>query len=292
MFLRKELTINNESLKPCFNKISENVMPIHQVENTTFNNVTNKDISIKSLKHKSSKYQSSKSPPKLINDNTMEKSSLTKGKIIIQLNDIRKESRKRFYESKEKNEKRAPTETGYLTIENVEKVSSIRQWKRGTTLIVGDSVLAGIEQKCISGNRNIKVRIFPGATTHDMFNYPKPLLKKNPDSIILHIGTNNSVHETSRDILNGILSLKDFIEKLRPKCKVIVSNIIYRSDNGKASLTVKNVNDHLDALNIDVVDNRNIGGNCLTNSRLHLNSTGYGKLATNVIKKMKTLSKN
>ena len=101
-------------------------MPIHQVENTTFNNVINKDVNIKSSKHKSSKYQSSKSPSKLINDNTMEKSALTKEKINIQLNGVKKESRKRFYESKEENEKRVPTETEYFTIENVEKVSSIR----------------------------------------------------------------------------------------------------------------------------------------------------------------------
>ena len=65
-----------------------------------------------------------------------------------------------------------------------------------------------------------------------------------------------------------------------------------RSDNGKASVTAQNVNDHLDALNIDVVDNRNIGGNCLNNISLHLNSTGYGKLAINFIKKMRNLSKN
>ena len=64
-----------------------------------------------------------------------------------------------------------------------------------------------------------------------------------------------------------------------------MSNIIYRSDNGKASLTVKNVNDHLDALNIDDVDNRNIGGNCLNNRGLHLNRTKYGKLAINLVKK-------
>ena len=154
-------------------------------------------------------------------------------------------------------------------------------------------MLAGIEQKRISGNRSVKIRIFPSGTTHDMYDYLKPLLKKNSDNIILHIGTNSSVNETSRDILNEILSLKNLIEKLRSKCKVIVSNIIYRSDNGKDFLTViLNLNDHLDALSIDVVDNRNIGGNCLTNSGLYLNSTGYAKLAINFIKKMKTLSKN
>ena len=71
-----------------------------------------------------------------------------------------------------------------------------------------------------------------------------------------------------------------------------MSNLIYQSDNGKPCLTVKNVNDLLDDLNIDVVDNRKIDGNCLNNSGLHINSTGYGKLAINVIKKMKNLSKN
>ena len=71
-----------------------------------------------------------------------------------------------------------------------------------------------------------------------------------------------------------------------------MSDLIYRSDNGNASLTVKNINDHLDALNIDVVDNRNIGGNCLNDSGLHSNSTGYGKLAINFIKKIRNLNKN
>ena len=86
--------------------------------------------------------------------------------------------------------------------------------------------------------------------------------------------------------------LKNLHQKNCAHNAVIISNIIYRSNNGKASLTLKNVNDHLDALNIDVVDNRNIYRNCLTNSRLHLSNTGYGKLAINFIKKMKALSKN
>ena len=107
----------------------------------------------------------------------------------------------------------------------------------------------------------------------------------------MHVGINNSVNETSRDILNEI-SLKNFIEKMCPTCKVTKPNLVYRSDNGKALLPVKNVNDHLDALNINVMDNRNIGGNCLNNGKLHLNSTGYGKLAITFLKKMKNLRKN
>ena len=66
----------------------------------------------------------------------------------------------RGFMSQRKKKKRVPNETQYPTTENVEKVSSIRQWEKGTTLIVGDSMLAGIEQNCIFGNRSIKVQIF------------------------------------------------------------------------------------------------------------------------------------
>ena len=107
----------------------------------------------------------------------MEKSALITEKINIQLEDVRKESRQRFYESKEKNGKTVPIETEYPIIESAGS-SSIRQWKKGTTLIVSDSMLAGIEEKRISGNSSVKVRIFPGATSHDMYNYVKPLLKR------------------------------------------------------------------------------------------------------------------
>ena len=100
---------------------------------------------------------------------------------------------------------------GNPTTENVTKVTSIRQWKKGTTLIVGDSMLTGIEEKRISENGSIKVRVFHSATTNDKYYYLKPLLKKNPE-IILLIGANNWVNETSRDVFNGILSLKNLLK--------------------------------------------------------------------------------
>ena len=142
IFLRKELGSKQRIIEKLLQQISKNVRPIHQVENTTFNNDVNKDVNIRSSKDKTSKYQSSS---KLINDNTTEKSALTTEKLNIHLNDVIKESRKRFHESKKKEEERVSAETEYLTIENVQKVSSIRQWKKDTTLIVGDSTLAEIE---------------------------------------------------------------------------------------------------------------------------------------------------
>ena len=45
----------------------------------------------------------------------------------------------------------------------------------------------------------------------------------------------------SEDILNEILTLKNSIETSLPNCKVTISNIINRTDNGKAMLTIKNM---------------------------------------------------
>lgn len=103
IFIRKELGNKQRIKETLLQQISENVRPIYQIENTTFNNVINKDVNMKSSKDKSAKYQS---PSKLTNDNTMEKSALAKEKINIQLNNVREESKKRLYESKKKKKKR------------------------------------------------------------------------------------------------------------------------------------------------------------------------------------------
>ena len=107
IFLRKELDNKQRIIEMLLQQISKNVSLIHQVEKTTFNdhvNVANKcnlkkdcvkKANIKSSKDKTSKYQSSS---KLINDKTMEKFALITEKINIQLDDIRKESKRRVYE--------------------------------------------------------------------------------------------------------------------------------------------------------------------------------------------------
>ena len=63
-------------------------------------------------------------------------------------------------------------------------------WKKGTTLIVGDSILSGLKESKMSQKRLIKVETFPGAAVQDMKFFVVPHLKKKPDNII-YVGTNN-----------------------------------------------------------------------------------------------------
>ena len=69
-----------------------------------------------------------------------------------------------------------------------------RQGKRSKyTAVLGDSLLKGIRRDKISRStkQRVSVGCFPGATIEDMKDYIKPTLKRKPDHIILHIGTNN-----------------------------------------------------------------------------------------------------
>ena len=67
-------------------------------------------------------------------------------------------------------------------------------------------------------------------------------------SIILHLGINNSINDSSNVTLNKLLSLKSFVHTELPESNVILSNIIDRSDNGKVRLKISNFNKHLNTL--------------------------------------------
>ena len=90
-------------------------------------------------------------------------------------------------------------------------ISGSEAWKKGTVLIVGDSVVSGFRESKMSSRKNIKVRFFPGARIQDMYYYLIPLLRKRADKIILHVGTNDTPHIKADEMLEEFGELKSFI---------------------------------------------------------------------------------
>ena len=217
-----------------------------------------------------------------------EQGQINKAKFDHQLKEIRQQYHSAFNATKQQLVK---SDKGTKNISLKNEIH--HKWSKNTTLIVGDSIASGIEENRISRQwRKVKVKSFPGATIEDMYDYIKPLLKKCPKNIILHIGTNNTVNDTSRIVLDKLLSLKAFVEKALPDCNVCISNLTLRTDNAKASLTVNNVNQHLSTLQLEIIDNSNISNAGLSRGGLHLNSQGLGKLAINFIKKIKSFKRS
>ena len=90
-------------------------------------------------------------------------------------------------------------------------------WPNGSCLAIGDSMLEGLDERKMSSKRVVKVRKFPGATTDDMYHYLMPLLQKQPDNVILHVGTNDASSCNSSEIVNNILKLRSFMSQKLPK---------------------------------------------------------------------------
>eukprot|EP00112_Aurelia_sp_Birch-Aquarium-sp1_P015394 Seg3405.1 transcript_id=Seg3405.1/GoldUCD/mRNA.D3Y31 product="hypothetical protein" protein_id=Seg3405.1/GoldUCD/D3Y31 len=164
-------------------------------------------------------------------------------------------------------------------------------WPKGTVLIAGDSIISGINEKSFEGPKYIKVRSFPGATIADMRDYLKPLLRKNPATLILHVGTKDASNgkENAEESLDELLELKNEIRRTLPSCHVIISMPTQRKDNMKANTNVKGLNQKIAALGMERINNNNITEADLGKKKLHLNMKGIDKLANNFIKYLRSL---
>ena len=165
-------------------------------------------------------------------------------------------------------------------------------WRKGTTLIAGDSILYGIDEKKICRNGSVKVRVFSGTTIEDPRDYYlKPLLRKQPSKVILHVGTNNaSLTNASPDrILDALLDLKKKIEDQVPGCVVILSMPTKRFDNEKLGKIIEALNKKITDLGIEAINNNNISRGDIGRKGLHLNSKGTNKLIHKFISKLRYL---
>ena len=115
-----------------------------------------------------------------------------------------------------------------------------------------------------------------------MENNIKPILKRQPDYIILHVGTNNATNVTAPDILDILLRLKSTILDACKTCTVIISQPTLHSDNGKVALTNHYLCNLLEEVNIDIVKNHNTGSKHLGCKGLHFNPHETSRLALNL----------
>lgn len=172
-------------------------------------------------------------------------------------------------------------EKSEVRISKAENKTKKGQKKR--ILIVSDSMFNQIDEKRLSKQYNVKLRAFSGASTDDMYWYLEPLLAKEPDYILLHVGTNSCFTKSSDEILDDLLKIKHHIETILPNCVVILSQPIIRTDNQIAAKTINELIVNFDKLEIRHMNNSNIKMDHLGKRGLHLNDHGTRILAMNII---------
>ena len=67
-------------------------------------------------------------------------------------------------------------------------------------MIVGDSMLNGIEESKLSKTRHIRVQPIPSGKIEDIKENLNDLLHEKLQKVMIHVGTNNAVTDTPKEI--------------------------------------------------------------------------------------------
>ena len=103
--------------------------------------------------------------------------------------------------------------------------------RKKSVIILGDSMTYNIQGRKLSKDKHVVSKSFSGCTIDDMSDFVKPFLRRKPDKIILHIGTNNLSTDEPRQLGEKIVDLARFIEQESQSTKLAVSSLIVRKDD-------------------------------------------------------------
>jgi hypothetical protein len=129
------------------------------------------------------------------------------------------------------------------------------------------------------------MKSFSGSKIEDMTDYLKPLIRRKPDEIILHIGTNNlkDSSATPQQLAGGISNLGTQIRNSSPSTKICLSALLIRNDNSDLVTKIQDINKRVRDIcvskNWSYIDNSNVDKSCLNRRGLHLNRRGSDLLS-------------
>ena len=173
---------------------------------------------------------------------------------------------------------------------NVQSPATHQRPDNTDVLIIGDSMIKSIKTRKLSKTRRIRCKTIPGAKIESASDTVlSHTCQFNPQETILHLGTNNVMHDETDEIIAKISSLADQIVENRPSTKITISTIIHRqSESPEVYQKVNTINNQLKLLanqrNWSIIANDNINPDShIAVDGVHLNTFGTRAFATNII---------
>ena len=117
----------------------------------------------------------------------------------------------------------------------------------------------------------------------DISQYIIPIIRNQSDYLILHVRANDVTTNKTKKIVDDVIMLKSNTSKQCLSCRIILSKLIIQHDDGKANLTIHNVNKYLSALLPECTESDNSSQH-LGRKRLQLNPKDKGSLTLNFLK--------
>ena len=165
------------------------------------------------------------------------------------------------------------------------------QSQRKKVFTVGDSIINGMNYKLLNKNHYVKVHSHGGGTTDDMCHHIQTYVKRKPDLVIIHSGTNDVTNDV--DTCKHMENCIRFIKQKLPDTKIALSSISIRKDRKHLDGKIKLLNNGIKKVATDekvgYICNDNIDIRGLSKGKLHLNKSGLNTLTKNFLTYMETL---
>ena len=144
----------------------------------------------------------------------------------------------------------------------------------------------------MSRGDSVKVRPHPGASIEDLIDYIKPAIRKNPDIVVTHTGTNDL--KNNYNFVNKAKKLVSAVKEADKdnSIKIAFSSIINREDEDfkdKINDVKNNLKNYCNSAGMGFINNSDIDGSCLNRAKLHLNRKGTATLAKNLCRFVRSL---
>ena len=157
--------------------------------------------------------------------------------------------------------------------------------RKSRVTMVGDSMLGGVKAEHsrlkptggLSRRHYIDIGAHGGRTTEDMIDLIKPVLRHNPDKIIVMSGTND--FQYGIDTISHARQLIRNVREAAPNVKLALTEICMRRDNRAPPHShIADVNNRLRQLcrheQVELISMNTFDGRCLSNGKLHPNEIG------------------
>ena len=148
-------------------------------------------------------------------------------------------------------------------------------------------MLHGINDRgLMNRQRKVYVKINPGANTQDIVDHMKPAIRRKPDTLIIHTGTNDITSDTdTQEFLDQAVNL---LKTESPQTEIVIALPIIRTDRGgqqtkKVHELKIRMKKYCYQDNIKIIDNSHITEEGLGMKGLHLNKRRVAKLAHNFL---------
>ena len=138
--------------------------------------------------------------------------------------------------------------------------------------VVGDSIVSGLSEKGLSKRHTIKVRSHPGDTTEDLADDIKLIMRKNPDLVIIHFGTNDTTYDGGKT-KEKLQETIDYVHEHGPETDIAISLCTLRKDKPGLQKKVSSRNNIIKEVckknKLKWIDNSNLDETCIGIKKLH-----------------------